>query len=50
MPCEAEAAVPLWRDLDWVFVVFGETGRWRQPSYVTDLHFEAKTTKKSKLL
>ena len=45
LPCEAEAAVPLWPDLDWVFVVFGETGRWRQPGYVTDLNFEAKTNK-----
>ena len=25
LPCAA--AVPLWPDLDWVFVVFGETGR-----------------------
>ena len=47
MPCEAEAAVPLWRDLDWVFVVFGETGRWRQQGCVTDLNFEAKTNKNS---
>ena len=45
LPCEAEAAVPLWPDLDWVFVVFGETGRWRQPGCVTDLNFEAKTNK-----
>ena len=44
LPCEA-AAVPLWPDLDWVFVVFGETGRCRQPSCVTDLHFEAKTNR-----
>ena len=45
LPCEAEAAVPLWPDLDWVFVVFGETGRWRQPGYVTDLNFGGKTNK-----
>ena len=45
LPCEA-AAVPLWPDLDWVFVVFGETGRWsRRPSYVTDLNLRQKQTK-----